>query len=648
MVRDMSVEVRVRAFDALGMMKKVSDNVLLQSLSKKGLSITEAKHTIGQCTAEQLKKLELSAAGALVHGLEDEFYEVRRSACSSLQTLTIFSGKFADQALNLLMDLLNDDSVAVRLQALETMHHMATNDRLKVEKAHVHRFFSTLVYNDTMTRIAARKIIRLMKLHDLKMFTSFINQLIDNLERYPQDEADIFSVLFNVGRRHGKFAVRFIGLVSQKMEPPDEGKFGFNSGRVAAYLVLAISAALSDDELVNSIPPRIYSYAVTLLGRISHGLSEFMNQDTLLDYLLHCSRCTASSETEFKVDEPLLPKIKDNPSEIQSQKMHDEVTKYLELILAKVEDIWPLIKSGCTVEVLKTLRNIKGELLKISTSSPESAASLAFSLQYIRIMKLLAKVFLAERGYRSRQMGELHLVLRKLDRCLREMRYRFTGLSIEDKIQILELILVTCMLRLSNIEICCHHSTLKNMYTIISCIKEAIMEPSKFVTEVEKLLANIGTTSIDGPCCKKLLEFFSLKQFMLHGGLKHIKADLEVTNPENPVPFISGLPVGIILDISLYNVSSENRLWLTMTMDDESNQFVFLNLDQFGGCDEMWKFRYVVPFYRTPKVGCFRLRVSIGMECLFEDVRIVRGGCGGPRRELIYICKDVEVYLSVK
>ena len=36
------------------------------------------------------------------------------------------------------MDMLNDDSVVVRLLALETMHHMAMYDCLKVQEGHLH------------------------------------------------------------------------------------------------------------------------------------------------------------------------------------------------------------------------------------------------------------------------------------------------------------------------------------------------------------------------------------------------------------------------------------------------------------------------------------------------------------------------------
>lgn len=76
MVRDMSVEVRVAAFDALGKTEMVSVGVLLQTLSKKVLDIMKEDKCPGQGSRGQSEELASISAGALVHGLEDEYHEV--------------------------------------------------------------------------------------------------------------------------------------------------------------------------------------------------------------------------------------------------------------------------------------------------------------------------------------------------------------------------------------------------------------------------------------------------------------------------------------------------------------------------------------------------------------------------------------------
>lgn len=82
MARDMNVEVRIEAFKALENLEMVSSDLLLQSLSKRELNVIKENGTSGQST-EQIIYSAANVAGALVHGLEDEFYEVRAAFFAS-------------------------------------------------------------------------------------------------------------------------------------------------------------------------------------------------------------------------------------------------------------------------------------------------------------------------------------------------------------------------------------------------------------------------------------------------------------------------------------------------------------------------------------------------------------------------------------
>ncbi|KAK3032868.1 hypothetical protein RJ639_037045, partial [Escallonia herrerae] len=697
MVRDMSVEVRVESFYALGKIRMVSEDILLQTLSKKVLPINKEKRFPGQFTAKQFGIPASAFSGAFIHGLEDEFHEVRRSACCSLRTLTNLSADFAGEALNILMDVLNDDAIAVRLQALETMHHMGKSGLLRVLDVHMHMFLGTLVDSSTLIRSAAREVLRIIKLPNMALFRLFLDRLIENLEIYPQDEADVFSVIFKIGRTHGNFAVSIIQDVSLEIEPSFVGKLGFDSARSAALLVLAISAPLSHEQRICSIPPRIFSNAVVILGRISHGLADIMKQDTLLAYLSHCSRSAVVSASEFfKWEEASFPMVEGDPpdyigtkltspvkmhlqegsdgaSEIHSQgslepsnaatpehyqlEVLDEVKNCMKLIFAKVEDIWALIRFRCMDEVLRTLRSWKEELASFSTVSPKYAGGLAFTLQYLRAVKLLGNAwvhFISKRKCCFHGTGELGLLLGKLDRILRDMRFRFIGLSMHEELHILELILVTYALRLSKIESLYDPFTIQKLHSTISRVEllqeGSSIEPSTFVTELKKSLHEIGTCT-DGASYspflfQNLLELFTLKQFVFCGELRYVEAELEVrgNDLEQPRPFVPGLPVGIPFSITLYNTSSKSRLWLRMTMED-STQFVYVDLSQFGGCDEVREFAFDAPFYNTPKIHFFALKVCMAMECLSEELHLHKDH-KGPKHEIANLCKEKEVYLS--
>uniref|UniRef100_A0A803QFE6 Integrator complex subunit 4/Protein SIEL C-terminal Ig-like domain-containing protein n=1 Tax=Cannabis sativa TaxID=3483 RepID=A0A803QFE6_CANSA len=630
MARDMSVEVRVEAFNALRKIEVVSEDILLQTLSKKLLGIVKEKRSLGQCCGEQFEVLASSAAGALMHGLEDEFFEVRKSACHSLSTLIVLSADFAREALNLLMDVLNDGSVIVRLQALETMHCMASCGRLKLQEKHVHTFLGPLVDKTLPIRCATKRILKLVKLSVLKLFTLTVDALLDNLARYLEDEVDTFSALFHFGRNNGKFVVSIIEDILQQIEPMSDGKLDFDNVRVAGLLVLAISVPLSGENF-SKIPHVVFSYALTMLGRITNSVSDVMDQTGLLAYLSQCSNSTSLSAIELKEWGQRFPMVKgnvqvysnentigslakpsqqeiDGTSEIQfldmdePQKLtsvlnskleaHDEIIRSINAITARVKDIWPLVQSGCLHQVLRILRSCKEELALFDSNSGESVGALSFTLLYLRSIEVLAKVwghFLPPKFLTCR-IGTLNLLFGKLERRLIELR--------------------------------------------------------------GKLSAEIHTSgngeSYDRSLFRRLLEMFCLKEIMFVGRLKYLNTELIIPNngPENPIIYVPGLPVGIACQITIHNISVESRLWLKMTMDDGSTQFIFLDLNNFEECNGYRRFSFLAPFYKTPKAMSFSIRLCIGIECPFEDLHFVKHRRVGPKHKLAYLCKEIETAAS--
>ncbi|KAG5627031.1 hypothetical protein H5410_012249 [Solanum commersonii] len=186
MVRDMSVKVRVEAFNALGKIETVSEYILLQTLSKKASSITKEMNFPGQYSETLFRIPAESAVLAFLHGLEDEFDVVRVSACRALQSFAIHSAGFSNMVVNLLMGILNDDSMAVKLQALDTLHHMTMFRLLKVQQPHLHMFLGILLDSHSLIRCRARKVLKLTELPSLGMFKMCVDGLIRDLELYPQ------------------------------------------------------------------------------------------------------------------------------------------------------------------------------------------------------------------------------------------------------------------------------------------------------------------------------------------------------------------------------------------------------------------------------------------------------------------------------
>ena len=127
---------------------------------------------------------------------------------------------------------------------------------------------------------------------------------------------------------------------------------------------------------------------------------------------------------------------------------------------------------------------------------------LLFTLQYFKVPKLLTNVweqFVPAKNIHHYEQGELEFLLGKLDRSLRELGCRFLGLSKEEALHVLELILVSCLLRLSKFEICCFFTTMRNLSSTISRLEflhqQGSTEPLNFVTAVKKSLLEINIST---------------------------------------------------------------------------------------------------------------------------------------------------------
>ncbi|XP_058091144.1 protein SIEL isoform X4 [Magnolia sinica] len=647
-------------------------------------------------------------ARAFLGFLKDPYPLVRRAALDGLVGFAKLNGAgmcslmtegMYDRTVKLLLDL---DEI-VRLGAIRLVSEWGqiladanceVDNKEQLDEIFL-QFLNVLVDSDSPIRHAARELLRVMKLPNLEMFRSSINGLLTNLETYPEDEAGIFFVLFCIGKSHWDFVVNFVKEFSPEMiEPSSKGELGLDRPRVAALLVLIIAAPFSNEQLVYGIPTRLFSYAVPFLGRISSSLEDVINRDSLLAYLFSCSKSNAAPNSEegenflhgvercylnhnskkktSQIDGS-LQQVSDGASEVHFQdSLSDlrqvsgppeafqqkaailyEATHVVKLILKTVADAWPLIKLGFTEEVLRILRGCKEELSMITVHSHRSVGVLAFASQYVKAIKFLTKAWehLQPRKCWVMGKGVLDLLLDKLDTSLTSMRYAFSGCSKEEEFHILNLILLSCVLRSSKVGICCG-LTLKRLQAMVSRI-QVLCEPwptelPDFVKELIKCCeVKINDVSYPLPV-HKLVEIFSLEQIVFSGRFKHIKAELHVpgNDSENPIPYISGLPVGITFQITLYNISSKDRLWLRMALGN-SVQYIFLDFCQFEGGEEVRKCTVEVPFYKTPKAASFTLRACCGMECPFEDVIPLMKGQGGPKCRLTFLSKEKDIYLVI-
>ena len=81
---------------------------------------------------DNLNLITSGACGAFIHGLEDEYLEVRAEAVDSLCTLAVKCPQFAAKSIDFLVDMFNDEIETVRLKAIlaltKILHYVLLGD----------------------------------------------------------------------------------------------------------------------------------------------------------------------------------------------------------------------------------------------------------------------------------------------------------------------------------------------------------------------------------------------------------------------------------------------------------------------------------------------------------------------------------------
>jgi len=558
------------------------------------------------------------------------------------------------------MDMMNDDTEAVRLQTLETLLDMATYGHLSVQEKHMHMFLGILMDANVIVQNAARKILGSVKLPKLQMFKSALDGLIAGLEKNPEDQ-DIYRVLFSIGKNHGSFSANIAKHLAKEISMASDGELILDKPRIKALLIVSILAPSVDKEKELDIPAVILSHGIPLLGRISCALGED-KQDSLLSSLFHRSgmpfweKRLVSSEGRdsegFSVET-----VDGTHAQIEKTGMK---TSYLDevmimqstrLILETVQGAWALRKSCSIGEVRITLRTCKEEVNILAVNSSGSTFGfLSFLCDYIDAVQLIVEMCHFIQSENSYAFGPTSqdILLEKLDTSVRRMKCCYAGLNRELEVQVFEFALLASLFRLSELAIY-SELVLDKLHWIINQVDglcaDGSYELSDFSKEVKK---SFDANLIDGSpvvnICS-ILEIFDLKPATDFGMINATSAVLKVcdADSENPLSYVGGLPVGISFDISLFNISSHDRIWLRMVAG-ESTQHVCLDLSCFGGDDKVKSRSTVIPFYATPMACSFVLRVCLVIECPFGSMGDHQEGHGGPRDCVVQLSDELAVY----
>lgn len=255
------MQVRTQAASLLGSMTDVSSEFLHQTLDKKLMSNLRRKKSLHERYTELFQSGEWSsgkkwaddapkeqvnvatvslmasgACGALVHGLEDEFLEVRTAAVDSMCRLALSNPPFAIMSLDFLVDMFNDEIEDVRLKAISSLtsisrHIILREDQLETMLSALEvRFESNgslwpwsfnifFVFIQQDYSVEVREELHLMlgacKVSTQNCLLMVVQKVLDVLSKYPQDKLSAFGCMQRIGTKHPEICM---SLVSQLLQ----------------------------------------------------------------------------------------------------------------------------------------------------------------------------------------------------------------------------------------------------------------------------------------------------------------------------------------------------------------------------------------------------------------------------------------------
>ncbi|KAJ1964138.1 hypothetical protein GGI12_001622 [Dipsacomyces acuminosporus] len=230
MVNDNSVIVRQRACTILGRFKDVDSKFLSQTFSKQVMSNLRRYVPRGMrestrrnqgiktrqikpsniptpegdvdVESDEFKLLDSGAAGAFVHGLEDEFQEVRDAAIESITELSVNSTEFAAKAVDFLVDMFNDSSDSVRLRAIHALLSIGERALIQLTDEQLSIALSAMKDANSTVRKGIYAFLAVSVLAKSEWLAELMAAIKASLEKYPEDQLAIYKATKSLGFNH--------------------------------------------------------------------------------------------------------------------------------------------------------------------------------------------------------------------------------------------------------------------------------------------------------------------------------------------------------------------------------------------------------------------------------------------------------------
>ncbi|XP_017012595.2 integrator complex subunit 4 [Drosophila takahashii] len=430
---DLSLQIRVLAAELLGGMTAVSREFLHQTLDKKLMSNLRRKRTAHERGARLVTSGEWSsgkrwaddapqehldarsisiiasgACGALIHGLEDEFLEVRTAAVASMCKLALSRPDFAVTSLDFLVDMFNDEIEDVRLKAIYSLTAIARHIVLREDQLEI--MLGSLEDFSVEVREGLHLMLGACRVSTQTCLLMVVQKLLDVLAKYPQDRHSTYACMRKIGQKHPHLvmavAVHLL-YVHPFFETPERD---VEDPSYLCVLILVFNAAEHLVPIISLLPTATHRHYAYLRDSMPHLV-------------------------------PQLP-IEGASSRIDSaMRQAGSSAEYLQMILSHIEEIFTMADER--VELLQTAQS---NLQRLGAIDAGMYGTSNFLETFLAAQIQIEQMQRCASTQRSRV--PLKESLAALIRNCLKLQHTFSGLNYGDILQVKQLRLRACALHL--------------------------------------------------------------------------------------------------------------------------------------------------------------------------------------------------------
>ncbi|XP_033119537.1 integrator complex subunit 4-like isoform X2 [Anneissia japonica] len=661
LVTDSSVQVRTTAAGLLGSLHLVSAHFLEQTLDKKLMSGLRRKRTAHERQKEQFvsgewssgKKwaddapkeeldpegvtlMDTGACGAFVHGLEDEFLEVRHAALDSLCELAGQSPTFAVLSLDYLVDMLNDEIESVRLNAVHSLHKISKDIVLREDQ--LETVLNGLEDSSTDIRQGLHQLLYSVSFATKMCLHLALQFLLKNLNKYPQDRLSIWRCSKALGENHSDLTLTLVPELLGTHPYFDIPEPDMDDPGYICVMILIFNSAVTQPTMTALFPEYTRRHYAYLRDSLPH----------LVPNVRHLQAVSSSQD---------IMSISGNRSPQQ----------FLQQSLEKLEQVGRLDMEAAIKLMETTIRDLR----RVVELDQNLVASAEFYSLYLQCQLLLTKAMKDKQWLVPAPLCPQHnltvsATTKKVIDLSYQLEHLFIGCSAQDLASVYQLRLraitlqllvqlrgryVSSVMNKNSIHQQCENYLLK-LNILQRYFAANNLQPHSFTqalfSEMHKFEAS--KPGILAKFLQPLLFHHRVPCLILDNKVKQASAEIfePAGGSDNPLRFTAGLALALNIDCMLENVEHVQCIQIQVKFPDTQTQLFTPRMSDFRHLNPL-RHRLVTQVYLSHSLWSDPCQVEI---CIVLGYTM--DGSKGPlapqignseKQCALQLCKPVKVYI---